>query len=96
MELKYIIQYVPDIQATLNFYKNAFDCSIKFLHLSGDYGELDTGNTILAFSSRKMVEMLGKSPLSPDPQHPAFEIAFESDSVNVAYEKAISCGALPK
>ncbi|MEO1523627.1 MAG: VOC family protein, partial [Cyanobacteria bacterium J06633_2] len=50
MKLKYTILYVENVSATLNFYEQSFGLQTKMLHESGDYGELDTGETTLAFS----------------------------------------------
>ena len=49
MQLGYTILYVPDVPATLKFYEAAFGLTTRFLHESGDYGELETGSTALAF-----------------------------------------------
>ncbi len=45
----YAIAYVDDVEAALRFYEGAFGLTRRFLHESGDYGELDTGSTVLAF-----------------------------------------------
>ena len=39
----YTIIYVPDVANSLAFFEQAFGLSKRFLHASGDYGELDTG-----------------------------------------------------
>lgn len=62
MKLKYTILYVESVSASLEFYKNAFGFEIKFLHEAGDYGELDTGDTTLSFTSLKLTSDLGKNP----------------------------------
>ena len=41
---------------TLDFYKKAFGFETRFLHESEQYGELDTGETVLAFASHAMDE----------------------------------------
>jgi lactoylglutathione lyase len=63
------------------------------LHESGDYGELDTGATVLAFSSRRLMRELGKSPAEADPQKPVFEVALETDDVAGAVARAVAAGA---
>ena len=67
--------------------------AIAMLHESGDYGELDTGNTALAFSSVALMTSLGKTPGVPDVKAPVFEIAFETDNVQSALDAAINAGA---
>ena len=51
MKLDYTILYVPDVATSLSFFEKAFGLSRRFLHESGDYGELATGETTLAFAS---------------------------------------------
>jgi lactoylglutathione lyase len=41
----------------LTFYKDAFGFETRFLHESGQYGELNTGETVLAFASHAMDAM---------------------------------------
>ncbi len=48
MKLGYTIIYVPDVPASLRFFANAFGMKRRFLHESGTYGELDTGETTLS------------------------------------------------
>lgn len=93
MRLRYTILYVEDVGATLSFYERAFGMPVRMLHPSGDYGELDTGGTTLSFSSRRLIAKLGKSPAAPDPAHPTFEIAFETQDVAGALARAREAGA---
>jgi lactoylglutathione lyase len=75
MQLGYTIFYVPDVPATLKFYEAAFGLATRFLHEGGDYGELETGSTALAFSSQSLMQQLGKNPQAASPTAPCFEIA---------------------
>ncbi len=93
MKFKYTILYVNSVSETLEFYKNAFGLNIRFLHEAGDYGELDTGDTYLAFSSLKLMSDLGKNPTAANPSAPAFEIAFETEVVEDSLKKAVKHGA---
>lgn len=95
MKLRYTILYVDDVAATLDFYKRAFALEIGFLHEAGDYGELSTGETKLAFSSTALIRQLGKTPGKPLSDAPVFEIAFETDDVTAAFERAVAAGAKP-
>lgn len=97
MKLKYVILYVENVEMTLTFYQEAFGFSRKMLHASGDYGELDTGDISLSFSSLSLMRTLGKvaddkNPARPDPEAPVFEIAFETDDVRGALRKAVDAG----
>ena len=96
MKYGYTIVYVPSVEDTLEFYKKAFGFDIKFVHESKAYGELDTGETTLAFASHEMGDMnLGgkyvKANINDKPL--GVELAFVTEDVSAAYEKAISAGA---
>ena len=82
MIFRYTILYVEDVAASLAFYERAFAMERGFLHESGDYGELVTGATKLAFSSVKLMRTLGKTPGKPAPETPVFEIAFETVAID--------------
>ena len=94
MIFRYAIVYVADVAGTLAFYERAFGLSRSFLNESGDYGELGTGETRLAFSSHALMAQLGKD-VATTPGKPAFEIAFETEDVAKALERALAAGATP-
>ena len=94
MKFKYTILYVENVEKALTFYRKAFGLKQKMLHESGDYGELDTGSTTLAFSSLELMTGLGKSPAHADPGRPTFEIAFETGDVPAGVAKALAAGAV--
>lgn len=93
MIFRYTILYVDNVANALDFYERAFGFRRLFLHEGGDYGELDTGGTKLAFSSRALMSSLGKSPGVADAKAPVFELAFETADVTGALSRAISAGA---
>ncbi len=93
MQLGYIIHYVENVAATLDFYEAAFGCARRFVTPESDYGELETGATVLAFASFALIRQGGKDPARPDPARPSGEIAFVTDSVQTAYEQALAAGA---
>jgi uncharacterized glyoxalase superfamily protein PhnB len=93
VQFRYTIFYVEDVPATIAWYERAFGMARGFVHDSGDYGELLTGETKLAFSSIRLMQQLGKSPAAPSAQTPVFEIAFETSDVAAAYQKALEGGA---
>ena len=93
MDFRYTILYVDDVPAALAFYERAFGLARGLLHESGDYGELATGRTKLAFSSVELMTRIGKAPGRPDAQAPTFEIAFETDDVPGALKRAVAAGA---
>jgi catechol 2,3-dioxygenase-like lactoylglutathione lyase family enzyme len=93
MQLRYIILYVSDVGATMDFYARAFGLERRFLHDGGDYGEIATGETRLAFSSIALMQSLGKQVAPAAPERPSFELAFATDDVPAALDRALSAGA---
>lgn len=92
MIFRYTILYVHNVEETLGLFNKAFGFETAFLHESKDYGELDTGQTKLAFSSISLMQQLGKSPATEPVKTPSFEIAFETDDVATALAKALNAG----
>lgn len=98
MKFGYTIVYVPSVTDSLTFYKEAFGFETRFLHDSEQYGELETGATVLAFASHAMGEMnLGGLYQKTDPNSVPLgvELAFVTDNVASAYAKAVAAGASP-
>jgi catechol 2,3-dioxygenase-like lactoylglutathione lyase family enzyme len=93
MQLRYIILYVADVGATMDFYARAFGLEVRFLHDGGDYGEMATGDTRLAFSSIALMQSLGKEVALDPPERPSFELAFATQDVPAALDRALSAGA---
>ena len=96
MQLGYTIVYVPDVAQSLAFFEQAFGLKRRFLHESGEYGELETGATTLAFASLAM----GRSNLpqgfvvaSESAQPLGFEIALITPDVASAHARALQAGA---
>jgi len=47
---------VPDVGATVDFYRRAFALELRYLHPSGDYAELLTGDVLLSFTGERLWE----------------------------------------
>jgi len=97
MKFGYTIVYVSSVPQTLNFYKKAFGFETRFLHESEQYGELNTGETVLAFASHAMGEMnivKGYHKTNSNALPLGIELAFVTENVLEAYSKAISAGAV--
>lgn len=94
MKFGYTIIYVDDVAATLDFYQLAFGFKRKMLHESGGYGELQTGETTLAFAAIATLDMIGVHPRAADINAPSFEVAFTTENVAGAVEMALAAGAL--
>ena len=93
MRFGYTILYVPDVRAALDFYGRVFGLPTRFLHESGDWGELDTGSTSLAFCSHGLLQQMGKAVAAPDAKQPCFEVALVTSDVVAAYAQALEQGA---
>jgi lactoylglutathione lyase len=92
----YTINYVNNVDDTLSFFEKAFDMKRRFLTDENDYGELDTGETTLAFASHS----LGRSNFSggyvsaSESEKPlGTEIALVTDDVSTIHKSAILYGA---
>jgi lactoylglutathione lyase len=94
MRFGYTILYVRDVGASLDFYERAFDQRRRLLHESGQYAELDTGATTLAFASHELAEAnLPPAFRPPGPDDTSFEVCFVTDDVPAAYGRALGAGA---
>ena len=96
MKFGYTIVYVPDVAASLQFFTHAFGFERRFLHESGDYGELETGQTTLAFASHALGEMnfpAGHVEAHASDKPLGEELGFVTDDVPQAHKRAIAAGA---
>lgn len=96
MKLGYTIIYVPSVEASLEFFEQAFGLSRRFLHESGDYGELATGETTLAFASHALGEAnfaAGHVRASESALPLGMEIGLVTDAVEQAHAAALALGA---
>jgi lactoylglutathione lyase len=97
ISFRYTIIYVPDVAASLDFYGRAFGFETRFTDPSGDYGELVTGDTTLAF----VAESLATSNIGPfrrnrpDTEPAAIEVALITADVAGAVDAALAAGATP-
>ncbi|WMD21381.1 VOC family protein [Achromobacter seleniivolatilans] len=96
MKFGYTIVYVPDVAASLSFFERAFGFSQRFLHESQTYGELDTGETTLAFAALELASMNfdgGIVEASSSPKPLGMEVAFVTADVTAAHAQALAAGA---
>ncbi|WP_342245571.1 VOC family protein [Pseudomonas sp. OTU5201] len=96
MKFGYTIAYVSDVRSTLEFFGLAFGLPARFLHESGDYGELDTGATTLAFASHELGDMNlpgGHVRANESLQPLGIEIALVTCDVPAAHQRALAAGA---
>ena len=96
VKLGYTIIYVPNVESSLWFFGHAFGLEQKFLHESGDYGELKTGETTLSFASHTLGEMNfpeGHVRASDSKQPLGMEIGLVTEDVHAAHKSALAHGA---
>lgn len=97
MKFGYTILYVESVERSVEFYEKAFGLARRFVHESGRYAEMDTGETTLAFASNELAETnlpCGFTKNSPDAPPAGIEIALLSEEVAKAYERALAAGAV--
>jgi catechol 2,3-dioxygenase-like lactoylglutathione lyase family enzyme len=96
MKFGYTILYVQDVEKTAAFYESAFGLKRRFVHESG-YGEMDTGETKLAFASVELATSNGVPFVQAGPEGPApaVEVAFVTEGVEAAFAAAVKAGAVP-
>ncbi len=95
MKLGYVIIYVQDVAKTIEFYERAFGLKVRFVHESGAYAEMETGQTALAFASEVMIQ--GSHPFRPNriaEEPPGVEICLVAEDVKGQFERALKAGAI--
>jgi catechol 2,3-dioxygenase-like lactoylglutathione lyase family enzyme len=96
MKLGYTILYVKDVPRSVAFYEDAFGLSRRFVHEAGMYAEMDTGATTLSFAANGLAKSnlpCGFRENSPAGPPAGFEVAFVTENVQAAYERALAAGA---
>ena len=96
MRFGYTILYVSDVASSLDFYERALGQRRRFLHESGQYAELDTGDTALAFAAHELAAENLPGVYRPEEQsrsRPPFEVCFVTDNVQAAFDRAVEEGA---
>jgi catechol 2,3-dioxygenase-like lactoylglutathione lyase family enzyme len=98
MRFGYTILYVRDVASSLELYERAFGQRRRFVHDSGQYAELETGGTTLAFASRDLAASnLPRQfrPAEVGAPTPAFEVCFVTEDVAASFQRAVEAGAQP-
>jgi catechol 2,3-dioxygenase-like lactoylglutathione lyase family enzyme len=87
----YTIIYVRDVPASIGFYEKAFGLERRLLHESGQYGELETGSTALAFAAHELAAESVRELAKADPS--GFEVCLVDEDVEATYRRAVEAGA---
>lgn len=95
MKLGFVTLYVPSVAETLAFYEQAFGLQRRFVHESGQYAEIETGETTLAFAAEDAMSetcpIFTRNRLALSPA--GAEVAFVVEDVSIAFAAAVAAGA---
>ena len=96
MKLGYTLLYVDDVEKTMAFYTKAFGLETGFLHESGQYGEMKTGETKLGFVQHETAGSHGfdYEPVSIKKKAPGIELGLVAEDVEGAFIRATAAGAM--
>ncbi len=87
----YVVLIVEDLDRSLSFYTGIL--GLQLGHRSGDYAQLDTGATRLAFYTRQaMAKTLGIQLKPPADEEPGFEIGFKVEDVDATFLELVQKG----
>jgi uncharacterized glyoxalase superfamily protein PhnB len=97
MKFAYTIIYVPEVTTAVTFYENAFGLKRRFIHESGTYAEMESGETTLSFASDQLIKSMlpagfQENSLARPPA--GIEIAFTTADVPAAFAQAVAAGAI--
>ena len=97
MKFSYTILYVKDVSQSVAFYERAFGLKQRFIAESGQYAEMETGGTALAFAANELAHSnlpqgFQKNNLSNLPA--GIEVGFVAEDVAVAFSQAVTAGAI--
>jgi lactoylglutathione lyase len=97
MKLGYVILYVPDVTRAVTFYEEAFGLNRRFIHESGQYAEMETGTTALAFASEEIASAnyAAFCRNRTDKQPAGAEVGLIAEDVPPAFKRAVAAGAVP-
>lgn len=96
MKFTYTILYVEDVTETIGFYEKAFGFIRKFITPEGDYGELISGETTIAFASIELGNSNFESEfekITKSNKPFGVEMAFTTENIETDFQKAINSGA---
>ena len=97
MKFGYSILYVESVAETISFYESAFGFTRGIVVESNEYGELQTGDTKLAFAANSFVRELTSVPFeaaAPGKAAPPLELGLVTESVEADFDRAIAAGAV--
>ncbi|KAK5830658.1 putative yraH [Gossypium arboreum] len=96
--LGYAIFYVKDVAKSVDFYAKAFGYNVRRLDESHRWGELESGQTTIAFTPKhqhETDELTGEVQVPKSDVHrPPMELCFIYSDVDAAFTRAMENGAM--
>ncbi|KAG9440031.1 hypothetical protein H6P81_020196 [Aristolochia fimbriata] len=93
----YTVIYVKDVAKSVAFYAQAFGCKVRRLDDSRRWGELESGQTTIAFTpthQHETEDITGTVHLPESKkERPPLEICLDYEDVDAAYQRAVEKGA---
>jgi len=96
MKFGYFITYVADVATSVAFWQKAFGFDVRLHAPTGDYAELASGETTIAFASHTLGHdnlPAGYAPADASALPQGQEIALVTDDVVAAADRAVAAGA---
>ena len=96
MRFGYTIIFVDDVAGAVEFYERAFGIEREFVHESGDFAQMATGDTKLAFTANELgatAVPVDYTPLDPSRPPAGVELTLVTDDVAVGFARAVNAGA---
>ncbi|CAM9003614.1 unnamed protein product [Rhodiola kirilowii] len=94
----YTVVYVKDVVKSVDFYAKAFGYNVRRLDQSHRWGELESGQTTIAFTPAHQHEtddLTGEViTLNKSSRRPPVEVCFAYSDVDAAYKRAVENGAV--
>ncbi len=96
-KFSYTILYVSNVEKSIEFYEKSFDFVRKFITPENDYGELNTGETTIAFATKELAGTnLKKGFIENNIENKPFatELGIVTDDVSKILEKVEIAGGM--
>ncbi|WP_462157329.1 VOC family protein [Pseudoalteromonas sp. GB56] len=90
--------FVDSVEEVLDFYYQAFGIPTAYIDEQGTYGELDCGQSVIAFAAHTIAQPhFRQGYIRSHPKQPTlgFELSFECENVPQSFAKAVEAGAEP-
>ncbi|XP_043697489.1 uncharacterized protein LOC122648320 [Telopea speciosissima] len=95
----YTVVYVKDVAKSVEFYANAFGYTVRRLDGSHRWGELESGQTTIAFTPAHQHETDGRTgevqTAGSGHERNPVEVCFAYSNVDEAFKRAVDNGAVP-